>query len=137
MTRLGARLKVTLVEVFDLFGEALQADLAQLMEWAARRDGEGRNYLEIARVGERYPMLGVCLKDDCAVVQYIEDEGAETRVLMGDESFDTDAAVEFRGPDGTEYYTGDVIVRFAIAGQFIRAFALNEAWPQVPGWLTL
>jgi hypothetical protein len=136
-SRRVAKISVALVEVFDLFGKILEADLAQLMERVARRDGEGFNHLEIARVGERYPMLGVCLKDNYAVVQHIEDEGADTQVLMGDGCFEADAVVEFRGPDGTEYYTGEVIVRLTVASEFIREFALREAWPREQGWLTL
>lgn len=47
--------------------------------------------------------------------------------------------MEFRGPGGTgtEVYAGGVIVRFAVAAEFIKSFALREPWLKESGWLTL
>ena len=125
------------VEVFDLFGEVPQTDLSGLMERAAQRDDEGCNQLEIARIGERYPMLGVSLKGDYAVVQYIGDEGSDVQVVAGDTSFGRDEVIQFRGTEGSESYTGSVIVKFTVAAEFMKAFVMREPWPEEPGWLTL
>lgn len=137
MTRMDGAERMAFVEVFDLFGENRRTDLAGLMERAARRDAEGCNHLEIARVGERYPMLGVRLKGDYAVVLYIEDEGSDMQVLRGGASFGKDEIVQFQGPDGRESYTGDVIVSFPVAEAFLNAFVSARPWPEWPGWLTL
>lgn len=130
---------MSFVEVSDLFDEVRQIDLTGLIDRASRRDGEGCNHLEIARTGEPYPMLSLSLKGDYAVVQYIEDEGSDVQVVKGDASVDGDVIMEFRGPGGTgtEVYNGGVIVRFAVAAEFLKSFVLLEAWPEEPGWLTL
>jgi hypothetical protein len=127
---------MTKLEITDMFGSSPGADLDELAMRAARRDSEGNNQLEVARVGERYPMLAVYFHDEYAVIFRIDREGGEVHVLMGDASVANDKVLHFRGLVGYEEFTGEVIVKASTALQCLHLFATNSAWPPDLSWIT-
>jgi hypothetical protein len=122
------------LEVIDLLGRSAQIQPYELIDWAAHRDEQGYNHLEVARTGQLYPMLTVYFSGLHAAVFRIDIEGGEVYVLNGDSSVASDEVLRFRSPVGYEEFTGEVIVRASKAIRCLRSFSGNSEWPPHLSW---
>jgi hypothetical protein len=127
------------VEVVDLSGEPTECSLAELMNRASFRDGQGYNHIIVSKPGKRrFPIMVIYFKNEYAVVTYFENEASGTRLLKGNSGVRKEEAMQFRSPaGGYDSYTGEFIVRSSTAAEFLQAFAAGAPWPAEPSWENL